>query len=89
VEGYGKSLHTVPAAVPVALTVLYLLPWFSRRRAARIACAAGVLGRAATARRTGSPVLDAVAHPVSVAVLDALWVRSRLVRERTWKGRVL
>jgi hypothetical protein len=89
VEGYTKSLHTVPAAVPAGLLVLYVLPWFSRRPAARIACAAGVLGRAATAARTGSPVPDSIAHPVSVLVLCGLWVRSRLVRRRTWKGRVL
>lgn len=89
VEGYGKSLHTVPAAVPVGLLVLYVLPWFSRRPAARIACAAGILGRAATARRTGSPVADSVAHPVSVVLLCGLWLRSRLVPRRTWKGRQL
>ena len=89
VEGYAKSLHTVPPGVPAGLFVLYVLPWFSRRPAARIACAAGVLGRAATARRTGSPVADSVAHPVSVLVLCGLWLRSRLQRQRTWKGRSL
>lgn len=89
VEGYTKSLHTVPAAVPAALLALYVVPWFSRRPAARIACAAGVLGRVVTARRTASPVADSVAHPVSVMLLCCLWVRSRLVRQRTWKGRVL
>jgi cellulose synthase/poly-beta-1,6-N-acetylglucosamine synthase-like glycosyltransferase len=89
VEGYTKSLHTVPAAVPAGLFVLYVLPWVSRRPAARIACAAGVLGRAATAARTGSPVADSIAHPASVLLLCGLWVRSRLVRQRTWKGRVL
>ncbi len=89
VEGYTKSLHTVPAAVPAGLLALYVLPWLSRRPAARIACAAGVLGRAAVARRTQSPVVDSVAHPVSVVLLAALWVRSRTARERTWKGRVL
>jgi cellulose synthase/poly-beta-1,6-N-acetylglucosamine synthase-like glycosyltransferase len=89
VEGYGKSLHTLPPAVPAGLFVLYVLPWFSRRPAARIACAAGILGRAATARRTASPVADSLAHPVSVLLLCGLWVRSRLVRQRTWKGRPL
>ncbi|MCU1600523.1 MAG: hypothetical protein JWO22_1232, partial [Frankiales bacterium] len=89
VEGYTKSLHTVPAVVPAGLLVLYVLPWLSRRPSARIACAAGVLGRAVVAVRTRSPVVDSVAHPVSVVVLAGLWVRSRLARERTWKGRVL
>ncbi|MFN2538099.1 MAG: glycosyltransferase family 2 protein [Mycobacteriales bacterium] len=89
VEGYTKSLHTVPAAVPLALLGLYVLPWFSRSRPARIACAAGILGRMVTARRTGSPVVDSVGHPVSVLVCCALWLRSRLARQRTWKGRVL
>jgi cellulose synthase/poly-beta-1,6-N-acetylglucosamine synthase-like glycosyltransferase len=89
VEGYTKSLHTVPAAVPAGLLALYVVPWFSRRPAARIACAAGVLGRVVTARRTRSPVLDSIAHPVSVVVLCGLWVRSRLVGQRTWKGRSL
>ena len=89
VEGYTKSLHTVPAAVPTGLFLLYVLPWFSRRPSARIACAAGILGRVATAARTQSPVADSVAHPVSVLVLCGLWVRSRLVRQRIWKGRVL
>jgi hypothetical protein len=89
VEGYTKSLHTVPAAVPAALLVLYVAPWFSRRPAARIACAAGVLGRVVTARRTASPVTDSIAHPVSVLLLCGLWARSRLVGQRTWKGRVL
>ena len=88
VEGYAKSLGTVPAVVPAGLLALYVVPWFARGRAARIACAAGVLGRAVTARRTGSPVADSVGHPVSVLVLCGLWVRSRLA-PRTWKGRVL
>ena len=89
VEGYTKSLHTVPAAVPAGLFVLYVLPWLRRGRAARLACAAGVLGRAVAARRTASTVLDAVGHPLSVLLLCWLWLRSRWARERTWKGRVL
>ena len=86
-DGYTKSLHTVPAAVPALLLLLYVVPWFSRRPAARVACAAGVAGRAVAAARTGSPVLDSAAHPVSVTLVCALWVRSRLARTRTWKGR--
>jgi hypothetical protein len=75
--------------VPAGLLVLYVLPWLSSRPAARIACVAGVLGRAVTARRTRSPVADSLAHPVSVLVLCGLWLRSRLASQRTWKGRVL
>jgi cellulose synthase/poly-beta-1,6-N-acetylglucosamine synthase-like glycosyltransferase len=92
VEGYAKSLHTVPAAVPVLLSLLYLVPVLGRSRSARLALLAGVAGRAVTARRTGGRVGDSVAHPVSVAVLVGLWVRSRVAHHRgsaTWKGRRL
>jgi hypothetical protein len=87
VQGYTKSLHTLPAVVPVLLTALYVAPWFGRSRSARIACAAGVLGRIITARRTGGRQLDAFTHPLGVALLVALDVRSRLSTSRTWKGR--
>ncbi len=46
-----------------------------------------------TSARTGSPVVpDALAHPVSVALLGWLTARSHLARRRgtlTWKGRAL
>jgi cellulose synthase/poly-beta-1,6-N-acetylglucosamine synthase-like glycosyltransferase len=87
VEGYTKSLRTVPLLVPIVLTALYVVPWFGRSRSARIACGAGILGRVITARRTGGRQLDAVTHPVGVALLVALDVRSRLVGSPTWKGR--
>jgi cellulose synthase/poly-beta-1,6-N-acetylglucosamine synthase-like glycosyltransferase len=87
VEGYSKSLRTVPPVVPVLLTTLYVLPWFGRSREARIACAAGVLGRVITARRTGGRQVDALTHPIGVALLVALDARSRLSGSRTWKGR--
>lgn len=86
-DGYGKSLHTVPAAVPVLLAALYVLPVL---RGDRIAYAAGVLGRAVAARRTGGRVLDSLAHPVGVAALVGLDARSRWLRRRgrlSWKGR--
>jgi cellulose synthase/poly-beta-1,6-N-acetylglucosamine synthase-like glycosyltransferase len=92
VDGYSKSLHTVPVLVPVLLAVLYVAPAFGRSSSARIACAAGVLGRAISARRTGGPMLDSVTHPVGVAALIGLVVRSRVLHRRgtqTWKGRVL
>jgi cellulose synthase/poly-beta-1,6-N-acetylglucosamine synthase-like glycosyltransferase len=92
VEGYTKSLHTVPASVPALLTLLYLVPLLGRSRSARLALVAGVAGRVVTARRTGGRVGDSVAHPLSVAVLVGLWVRSKVAHHRgttTWKGRPL
>lgn len=92
VAGYGKSLHTVPAAVPALLTLLYVVPLMGRSRSARVALAAGIAGRVVTARRTGGRVGDSVVHPVSVAVLVGLWVRSKAAHRRgatTWKGRRL
>ena len=88
VEGYTKSLHTLPAAVPALLALLYVLPWFGRSRAARIACAAGVLGRAVSAHQTGGRVLDSVSHPLGISLLVGLYLRSSL-RPRSWKGRSL
>lgn len=87
VEGYTKSLHTVPPLVPVLLLVLYVVPWLGRSRSARIACAAGIVGRMITARRTGGRQVDAVTHPLGVALLVGLHLRSRLSSRRTWKGR--
>jgi glycosyltransferase involved in cell wall biosynthesis len=87
-DGYGKSLHELPAAVPLGLVALYLLPLLGRHR--RSAYAAMVAGRAVAAWRTGSPVLDSAAHPVSVAAAVGLWARSRRRRAvLTWKGRPL
>ena len=91
--GYTKSLHTAPAAAAVGLSVLYVLPALAAlrgSRAGRTAYAAGVLGRVVSARRTGGRSLDALAHPVSVAVLVGLTVRSHVAARRgtlTWKGR--
>ncbi len=89
-DGYGKSLHTTPVAVPVLLVALYLLPLLGRRR--RAAYVLGVLGRVVSARRTGGRVGDAVVHPLSVAALVALDVRSRVLHRQgrlAWKGRPL
>lgn len=89
-DGYAKSLHTTPPVVPLLLAGLYLAPLLGRHR---LACwALGVAGRAVSARRTGSPVLVAAAHPVSVAAYVALDVRSRWLARRgllAWKGRAL
>ena len=95
VEGYTKSLHTTGWGPPAVLTALYVVPAVAAlrgSRAGRIAYAAGVLGRVVSARRTGGPVLDSLAHPVSVAALVGLTVRSHLAYRRgtlTWKGRAL
>ncbi|MCW2598272.1 MAG: hypothetical protein JWM02_101 [Frankiales bacterium] len=92
VDGYSKSLHTVPAVVPALLSVLYVAPVFGRSRAARIACTAGVLGRMISAKRTGGRVLDSVTHPLGVAALVGLDLRARVAHRRgtqSWKGRAL
>ena len=87
-EGYAKSLHSTPAAIPALLTALYLLPLLGRHR--RSAYAAAVLGRAIAAQRTGGRVVDSVLHPVSVVAYVALDARSRRLRRKNallWKGR--
>jgi hypothetical protein len=96
VEGYSKSLWTVPLPALALLAALYLLPPAAALRGSRAGVAgyaAGVAGRVVTARRTGGRVLpDAFAHPASVAVACALALRSRLRRRSgtlAWKGRRL
>jgi Glycosyl transferase family 2 len=93
VAGYTKSLHTVPLGASALLALLYVVPPLAALRGSRagaVATAAGVAGRVVSARRTGGSSLDAVAHPVSVALLLWLTGRSHLARRRgalTWKGR--
>lgn len=91
VAGYRKSLHTVPLRTPVLLAALYLLPPLAALRGSRagaVATAAAVAGRAGTAARTGSPVADSLTHPLGVALLLWLTVRSHLARgSARWKGR--
>ena len=95
VAGYSKSAWTVPLPASAVLGGLYVLPALAALRGSRwgrIAYAAGVVGRVVSARRTGGRSLDALAHPVSVAALCWLSVRSHLARRRgalTWKGRAL
>ncbi len=94
-DGYGKSLWTLPLPAVGLLVALYVVPPLAALRGSRaglLGYAAGVTGRVVAARRTGSPPLDALAHPVSVSLLAGLAVRSRLARQRgtlTWKGRSL
>ncbi|HWG93520.1 MAG TPA: glycosyltransferase family 2 protein [Mycobacteriales bacterium] len=93
VEGYTKSLWTVPVPALAVLAALYLVPpaaALAGSRAGLAGYAAGVVGRAVAARRTGGRVADSVAHPLSVGALLALAVRSRWARRSgslTWKGR--
>ncbi len=102
-EGYGKSLWASVGGSPVAglaaaavLTAVWVLPPAAAARGSRagaLGYAAGVAGRAVVAARTGTRVWpDALAHPVSVLLLDALMVRSVVGRRRgtlTWRGRHL
>ena len=93
VQGYAKSLWTLPPATVVLMLVLYVVPPLAALRGSRagaLGYAAGVTGRVLAARRTGGRSVDALAHPVSVTAFAALAVRSRLARRRgtlVWKGR--
>jgi hypothetical protein len=94
VDGYGKSLWTLPAPTLALLAALYVLPpaaALTRLPRGLAGYAAGVAGRVVAARRTGGRTWpDALAHPVSVAAFVALALRSRAARHRgalTWKGR--
>jgi hypothetical protein len=95
-DGYTKSLWTLPAPTLALLAVLYVVPPVAALRGSRaglLGYAAGVAGRAVSARRTGGRALpDSLAHPLSVAAFCLLAVRSRLHRRRgtlSWKGRPL
>lgn len=90
------------AAIAVSLlALLYLVPPLGllaglilRRRRLAVLGAAGYLaavgGRAHTARRTGSPMADAAAHPLSIGML--IWLvreswRRKALGALSWKGR--
>lgn len=106
VEGYTKSLWSAfgspagSAAVVSLLALMYVVPPVAavagptpRARAAGfVGYAAGVGGRVLVARRTGGRPVDALAHPVSVAVFGGLvaesWRRRRSGALR-WRGRTL
>jgi hypothetical protein len=102
-DGYAKSLWGAVGGSPVAssaaaafLTAVWVLPAVAALRGSRAGLAgyaAGVAGRAVVAAATGSrPWPDALAHPVSVLVLDLLMVRSVVGHRRgtlTWRGRHL
>lgn len=101
VDGYTKSLHD--AFGPGTLLVLggmYLAPLagllVSRDRPTRALCltayCAAVAGRLAVAGRTGQSQADSITHPLSVAALSGLYVRSVVAHRRgriQWRGRAL
>jgi hypothetical protein len=100
-DGWTKSLWAAVGGSPVAsgaaaaaLTAVYVVPPVAALRGSRaglLGYAAGVLGRAAVALRTGGRAWpDALAHPVSVLVLDLLMARSVRGRRQgtlAWRGR--
>ncbi len=102
-DGYAKSLWSAMggsaaagAAAAAGLTAVWVLPAIAALRgspAGLVGYAAGVTGRVAVARATGSrPWPDALAHPVSMLLLDVLMVRSLIGHARgtlSWRGRHL
>jgi hypothetical protein len=102
-DGYAKSLWAAvggrpwaSAAAAAGLTAIWVLPALAALRGSRaglVGWAAGAAGRAVVAARTGGRWWpDALAHPVSVLVLDGLVVRSIAGHRRgtlTWRGRAL
>jgi len=78
------------------LSAVWLLPPLAAltgSRAGLVGYAAGVAGRAVVAARTGGRVWpDALAHPVSIALLDLLVARSVTGHRRGalhWRGRAV
>lgn len=98
-DGYAKSLWSAfgspagSAAVVGTLALAYVVPPLAALRGSRIGLLgylAAVTGRMITARRTGGRALDAVAHPVSIALLGWLTAHSHVSHGRgtlRWKGR--
>jgi cellulose synthase/poly-beta-1,6-N-acetylglucosamine synthase-like glycosyltransferase len=95
VDGYTKSLWTLPLPTVGLLVALYVVPPLAALRGSRagaLGYVAGVAGRVVAARRTGGSAVDSLVHPVSMALFAGLAVRSRVARRRgtlTWKGRQL
>jgi hypothetical protein len=102
-DGWTKSLWAAVGGSPAAsltaaaaLTAVFVVPPIAALRGSRaglVGFAASVLGRAAVAARTGGRAWpDALAHPLSVLVLDLLVVRSVIGHRRgtlAWRGRAL
>ncbi|RBY95595.1 glycosyl transferase [Blastococcus sp. TF02-8] len=102
-DGYAKSLWATVGGHPeaavlaaAALTLVYVVPPVAALGGSRAGLAgylSGVLGRLLSARASGSRAWpDALAHPVSIAVLDVLVLRSvrgRRAGTLRWRGRTL
>ncbi|RBY85555.1 glycosyltransferase family 2 protein [Blastococcus sp. TF02A-30] len=102
-DGYGKSLWAAVGGSPAAgvaaaaaLTAVHVVPPLAALRGSRaglLGYAAGVAGRAVSAAATGGRAWpDALAHPVSVLLLDVLLLRSVRDHRRgtlTWRGRAV
>lgn len=101
-DGYGKSLWAAFGSPPKAagalglLTLAYVVPALAAVRGSPAGFAgyfAGVASRLVAARATGARAWpDAFAHPLSIALLDYLTIRSHVQRRRgrlTWKSRPL
>lgn len=100
-EGYSKSMWSAfgsPAgalAAHVGMSTAYVLPPLAAALGSPVGLAgylAAVTGRAVVARRSGTSVWPAFAHPLASAVttwvtLQSLWRRRR--GHLTWKGRAV
>jgi hypothetical protein len=100
-DGYTKSLWAAVGGSPAGsvaaaavLTAVGLVPALAAVRGSRAGLAgyaAGVAGRMVSAAATGGRVWpDPLAHPLSLALLDVLVVRSVAAHRRgtlTWRGR--
>ncbi|SFF17535.1 glycosyltransferase family 2 protein [Blastococcus tunisiensis] len=102
-DGYAKSLwaavggrSAASVAAAIGLTAVWVVPpaaALAGSRAGLVGWLAGAAGRAVAAVATGGRVWpDALAHPVSIVVFDALVARSVVGRRRgtlTWRDRRL
>jgi hypothetical protein len=102
-DGYAKSLWaavggrpSASVAAAAALTAVWVLPPLAALRGSRaglVGWLAGAAGRAVVAAATGSRIWpDALAHPVSILMLDVLMARSVAGHRRgtlTWRNRRL
>ena len=102
-DGYAKSLWgavggrpAATVAAAAALTAVWVVPPVAALRGSRaglVGWLAGAAGRAVVAAATGSRIWpDALAHPVSILLLDLLMARSVIGHRRgtlTWRDRRL